>query len=490
MRIHPRLVAVLLVALALVGSSCSGSDNEAATPPVTAPPAAQLPDAAAEALMDLVFDQPELGPQSDETAGTTPADRATAEAFVDHLVRSFFLAAAGREWDALYEAASSEFQASCTPDRYAGLTADSSDPNDITFGATEVQVVGDFATGSFEVADEAGTLRVEGLVAVWEFDGWRVAIDPCGVAERAASGEYNYPILLTTTTVEPETVAENPTTEASIPPEVTTTTPAPATTTTTTTSADITGPDPEGDGTTTTTTVPPVPLTTADRTAIEAVIQDFMAAEAARNYPALYASVPPLFACTPLDTDTSLAPYHYSPTTVTFSGFTISGANDEAFASFDVTYADTGETLSVNGFGAWEWGGVWYAAVHPCKWTELEATDGAANQAVIDLLGATLGLARSLYAGAGDYDIPTATLNALDDTVEWVETAAEAGENKVAYVDDDQELLIITQSSSGRWYCIAEDAAIGAHYASAAQPGTIDTIAGCRGVTLTVPFGP
>jgi hypothetical protein len=486
MRTHPRLATALLVVVALVGSSCSGGDDEATTP--ITPPAAQLPDAAADALMDMIFDEV-FGEPSAPAPISTPEDRAAAEAFVEQLTRNFFVAAAARQWDALYEAASSEFQATCTPDRYSELTANSPEPVEISFGNTEVQVIGDFATGSFEVVDEAGTLRVEGLVAVWESDGWRIAIDPCRVAERASSGEYNYPILLTTTTLEPPPVAENPTTQASIPAELTTTsTTAPVESTTTT--ADITGPDPEGEGTTTTTTLPPVPLTAADEAAIEAIIQQFIAAEAARDYVSLHAAVPPLFTCTAVDTTLALDPFHWSPTTVTFGDFTITGENDEAFASFDVTFADTGETLTVSEFGAWEWGGVWYAAVHPCKWTDLEVLDGTGNSFVIGLMNDTLDLARALYGGAGDYDIPTATLNALSDDVEWVGTTNLAGEGKVAYVDHDQEVLVLTQSSSGRWYCIAEDATLGAHYGSAALASTIDTIAGCRSVTMTVPFGP
>ena len=488
MRIHPRLVTLLLVALALVAASCSGGGDDNATTPITAPPTAALPDAAADALADMLFDDV-FGPQSPTTAITTPADRADAEAFVDELTRSFFLAAAARNWDSLYEAASAEFQAACAPERYAELTAGAPEPVEISFGKADVQVIGDFATGSFEVIDDEGTLRVEGLLATWEAEGWRVTVDPCGVAERAATGEYNYPILLTTTTLEPPPSADNPTTDASIPPDLTTTSTT-AVGSTTTTTADITGPDPEGEGTTTTTTLPPVPLTAADEAAVEAIIQQFITAEAARNYVSLHASVPPLFTCTAADTSLALDPFHWSPTTVTFGDFTITGGNDEAFATFDVTFGDTGETLTVTDFGAWEWGDVWYAAVHPCKWTDLEVIDGNANDFVIGLLNDTLGLARALYASAGDYDIPTATLNALSDDVEWVGTADQAGEGAIAYVDNDQELLIVTQSASGRWYCIAEDATLGEHYGTAALPSTIDTIAGCRGVTLTVPFGP
>lgn len=489
MRIHRRVAATLFVALALVASSCSGGGDDNATTPVTAAPDAQLPDAAADALMDMLFDEV-FGPQSPTTAITSPEDRVAAEAFVDELIRNFFLAAAGRTWDALYQATSTEFQATCPPERYAELTTRSPAPVEISFGETDVQVIGDFATGSFEVIDEEGTLRVEGLLAAWEADGWRVTIDPCGVAERAATGEYNYPILLTTTTLEPPPAADNPTTEASIPPELTTTSTTAPIGSTTTTVADITGPDPEGEGTTTTTSLPPVPLTAADEAAIEAVIQQFITAEAARDYVSLHASVPPLFTCTAADTSLALDPFHWSPTTVTFGDFAVTGGNDEAFATFDVTFADTGETLTVTDFGAWEWGDVWYAAVHPCKWTDLEVVDGNSNDFVIGLLNDTLDLARALYAGAGDYDIPTATLNALSDDVEWVGTADQAGEGKIAYVDNDQELLILTQSSSGRWYCIAEDATLGAHYGSAALASTVDTNAGCRAVTMSVPFGP
>ncbi|MGI9610543.1 MAG: hypothetical protein ACR2NL_09660, partial [Acidimicrobiia bacterium] len=419
-------------------------------------------------------------------------DRAATETFIDELTKTYFQAAAALDWDAVYEASATEFKDTCTPEEFAAVTAEGAEEVELTFDAAEVQVVGDFATGSFQVSDGAGSLRIEGLLASWEPDGWRVAIDPCDVAARIASGDFNYPVVLTTTTAAPAAPAEgtdNPSEDAPIPPELTTTTTAPDTATTTTT-ADITGPDPEGEATTTTTTLPPVPLTAADEFAIESVIQQFLTAEAARDYATLHASVPPLFSCDATDTADALSPFHWSPTTLTFSDFTITGANDEAFASFDVTYADTGETLTVTDFGAWEWGDVWYAAVHPCTWTDLEVDDGAANQFVIDLLNDTLALARTLYGGAGDYDIPTATLNALSDDVEWVGTADQAGIGKIAYVDADQELLIITQSSSGRWYCIAEDAILGEHYGSASLAPTVDTIDGCRAVTLTTPFGP
>ncbi|MDH3605536.1 MAG: hypothetical protein OER12_00910 [Acidimicrobiia bacterium] len=485
MRTFRRPAAVLIIGFALIASACSGGD-EAVTAPITAPPAGVpdtgISDAVADELLDMLSDKPPT------TSTTTPEERAITEAFITDLTTTYFQAAAAGEWEAVYNASAVEFQNTCTPEEYAAFTSDVDEPVELTFSSIEIQVVGDFATGSLEVSDDEGSLRVEGLLAYWEADGWRMAIDPCDVAARVTSGDFSYPVVLTTTTLA-ATAADNPTTDASIPPELTTTTLAPGGSTTTST-ADITGPDPEGEATTTTTTLPPVPLTAADKSAIEGVVQQFLIAEAARDYVALHASVPPLFTCTPVDTAADLSPFHWSPTTVTFSDFTITGGDDEAFATFDIRFADTGEILTVTDFGAWEWGDVWYAAVHPCTWTGLEASDGANNQFVIDLMNDTLTLARSLYLGAGDYDIPTATLNALSDDVEWVGTADQAGTGKVAYVDNDQELLIITQSASGRWYCIAEDALLGEHYGSAALAPTVDTIDGCRSVLMSNPFGP
>lgn len=483
MRTYPRLATTVALALSLVAAACSGGGDDATTP-LTAAPAAQLPDAVGDLLLDMLFEPPPT------TSTTTPTDRVKAERFVSQLVSSYFLAAAARQWDAVYEAAASDFKEVCTSGEFARITSAATEPIEIAIDAGEVQVVGDFATGSFKITDVEGSMRVEGLLAYWGSEGWRVAIDPCDVAARVASGNFSYPVVLTTTTIAAEEAADNPTTEASIPPELTTTTTAPSGGSTTTTTADITGPNPEGEGTTTTTSLPPVPLTAADRAAVEAIVQQFLVAEAARDYSTLHASVPPLFTCTAADTSLALDVFHWSPTSVTFSAFTITGANDEAFATFDISFADTGETLTVTDFGAWEWGGTWYAAVHPCKWTDLEVTDGNSNQFVIDLMNDTLALARTLYAGAGDYDIPTATLNALSDDVEWVGTADQAGEGKVAYVDADQELLILTQSASGRWYCIAEDAVLGEHYGRAALAPTVDTIPGCRSVAMSNPFGP
>jgi hypothetical protein len=485
MRVINRPATILMLGLALVAGACSGGGEEVATTPITPLPTADLPDAVGDDLFDLLFQNPPT------TSTTTPEDRAVAEAFISDLTMGYFQAAAARQWDAVYAASATEFKNTCTPEAYASVAASALEPVEISIDKAEIQVVGDFATGSFEVTDVGGSLRVEGLLAYWEPDGWRMALDPCDVAARVAAGDFSYPVVLTTTTLAPaDTAADNPTTEASIPPELTTTTTAPTGGTTTTPTADITGPNPEGEATTTTTTLPPVPLTASDEVAIEAIVQEFLVAEAARDYVALHASVPPLFTCTAADTSLALAGYPWSPTTVTFSDFAITGANDEAFATFDITFADTGETLTVTDFGAWEWGNVWYAAVHPCKWTDLEVVDGAANLFVTDLMNDTLALARTLYASAGDYDIPTAALNALSEDVEWAGTADQAGVGTIAYVDNDQELLIVTQSASGRWYCIAEDAVLGAHYGAAALAATIDTIAGCRSVTMSNPFGP
>lgn len=485
MRTINRPATILMISLALIAGACSGGGDEAETTPITPAPAADLPDAVGDALFDLIFAKPPT------TSTTTPEDRVVAEAFISDLTMAYFEAAAARQWDAVYEASATEFKNTCTPEEFASATAAALEPVEIAIDKADIQVVGDFATGSFEVTDTEGSLRIEGLLAYWEPDGWRMALDPCDVASRVAAGDFSYPVVLTTTTLAPaDTAADNPTTEASIPPELTTTTTLATGGSTTTTTADITGPDPEGEATTTTTTLPPVPLTAADEAAIEAVVQQFLVAEAARDYVSLHGSVPPLFTCTPADTSLALDGFHWSPTTVTFSDFAITGANDEAFATFDITFTDTGETLTVTDFGAWEWGSVWYAAVHPCKWTDLEVLDGGANQFVIDLLNDTLTLARSLYASAGDYDIPTAALNALSEDVEWVGTADQAGIGTIAYVDNDQELLVVTQSNSGRWYCIAEDALLGEHYGAAALAPTVDTIPGCRAVTMSNPFGP
>lgn len=115
-------------------------------------------------------------------------------------------------------------------------------------------------------------------------------------------------------------------------------------------------------------------------------------------------------------------------------------------------------------------------------------TAGGQNATAITLLEDTLLLARDLYDGAGDYDIPISALNEISTEAEFVESADEASNGIVAYDDTDQEVLIVTQSASGRWYCIAEDAALGAHYGSAFYLDTIDSLAGCRSVTLAVPW--
>ncbi len=155
-----------------------------------------------------------------------------------------------------------------------------------------------------------------------------------------------------------------------------------------------------------------------------------------------------------------------------------------------MTYADSGETLLIEDFGAWLWGGDWYAAVHPCKWTDNEVLAGTSNAVTIGNMEAVLLVARDLYAAVGDYDIPNSTLNAMffDEALSFVSTPDLAGVGVVAYMDMGQEVAILTQSASGRWYCTVENALTGAHHASAFLPATVDTPTGCSSVTLTNPW--
>ncbi len=491
MRTVNRHATVVLLGLALVASACSGGGEEAATTPITAAPAAELPDAVGDALFDMLFQKPPT------TSTTTPEERVVAEAFVSDLTKTYFQAAAAGQWDAVYDASAVEFKDTCTPEEFSTVTSTAVEPVELTFGTTDIQVVGDFATGSFEVSDDEGSLRVEGLLAYWEPDGWRMALDPCDVAGRVASGDFSYPVVLTTTTavaeISPDAdgAADTPSLEAPIDPAITLPEPDASTTTTV---PDILGPPPIGGTTTTTTTLPPIPLSAAEEIEIEAVIQQFIVAEATQDYVSLHAAVPPLFACTPADASLALDPFPWSPTGVTFGPFEMIrgnvGHSDEAFATFDVTYLDSGETLTITDFGVWEWGGTWYAAVHPCKWVLNAGEAGTANEQAVGFMEEILLVARDLYAGAGDYDIPTSTLNAIfiDDALDFVGTPDQAGVGTFAYVDGGQEVHVVTQSASGRWYCFVDNAVTGAHFGSSFLPNTIDTPAGCRSVTLAVPW--
>ena len=245
-----------------------------------------------------------------------------------------------------------------------------------------------------------------------------------------------------------------------------------------------------GGSTTTTTTIPPTPLTGADKAEIEAVLKQFMIAEGSQNYVSLHDAVPPLFSCDATDTAADLATFHWSPTTLTFGDFEITGGNDEGYATFELTYADSGETLLIEDFGAWLWGGEWYAAVHPCKWTDNRVIDGIANDVTIVNMEAVLLVARDLYAAVSDYDVPNSTLNAMfyDESLLFVGTPDLASEGVVAYMDMGQEVVILTQSASGRWYCTAENALTGAHHGSSFLPSTADNPDGRRSIALSNPW--
>ena len=108
----------------------------------------------------------------------------------------------------------------------------------------------------------------------------------------------------------------------------------------------------------------------------------------------------------------------------------------------------------------------------------------------IDNMEAVLLVARGLYAAVGDYDIPNSTLNAMfiDESLLFVSTPDLAGPGVVAYMDMGQEVVILTQSNSGRWYCTVENAVTGAHHSSSFLPSTVDNPDGCRDATLTNPW--
>ncbi|MEE9228812.1 MAG: hypothetical protein V3U47_07555 [Acidimicrobiia bacterium] len=492
---HTRSLVSLLLGLALVAAACSGGDDSVAvaTPPVTQAPAANLPDAGADLLELLQF-----GGTPASTSTTTPAQRVEAELFVTELVKGYFEAAGARDWDAVYSASSSEFLGTCGFEEFAAMAGIAAEATEIVFSEEfEIHVVGDFASGRFEVTDAAGTLPIEGLLAVLDPEGWRMAINPCDVVAKVGSGDFTYPLVITTTTLAGEVGADGdggadggaPSDGAPIDPDLTTTTLAPGASTTTT-SPDIFGPGGTGASTTTTTTLAPIPLTAADEAEIEAILKQFMIAEASQDYVSLHDAVPALFSCDATDTAADLGSFHWSPTALTFGDFEITGGNDEGYATFELTYTDSGETLLVEDFGAWSWGGEWFAAVHPCKWTLNRVNDGTANDVTIDNMEAVLLVARDLYAAVGDYDIPNSTLNAMfiDESLLFVGTPDLAGPGVVAYMDMGQEVVILTQSASGRWYCTVENALTGAHHGSSFLPSTVDNPDGCRSVTLSNPW--
>ena len=196
---HIRSMVAMLLGFALVGAACSGDGDTAGggTPPVTPVPTANVPDAGNDLLKLLQF-----GEASGPTSTTTPAQRASAELFVGELVQGYFAAAAARNWDAVYQASSTEFFGTCTAEEFGALAAATAEPTVISFSADfQIHVVGDFATGRFEVTDDVGTLPIEGLLAVSDSEGWRIALNPCDVVAKVGSGDITYPMVITTTTL-------------------------------------------------------------------------------------------------------------------------------------------------------------------------------------------------------------------------------------------------------------------------------------------------
>ena len=155
-----------------------------------------MPDGVAAELLALL----EFGTDPVATSTTTPGERVEAELFVAELVKSYFEAAGARNWDVVYQASADDFLGACTAEEFYALAASAADPTDVAFSEQfDIHVVGDFATGRFEVTDSAGTLPIEGLLAVWEAEGWRVAINPCDVVAKVGSGDFTYPLIITTT---------------------------------------------------------------------------------------------------------------------------------------------------------------------------------------------------------------------------------------------------------------------------------------------------
>lgn len=462
---HPRW-AFLVLAFTLLAAACSGG-GESEPPVYTVPPG---------------FGDDADSPATDTTTSTIAA---TGHADPASAIVAYWEAVAAYDWETAYSTASPQFADDCVYSLYEtvaeGVTGE---PTTLEFSAIDLSVINDLGFGQFSYNDGVGVIPIEGLLAV-RFDSvWFAYANPCHALERAATTGPSYPMVII---VEDPTPTDNPTDDAPIPDSATTTTTTPPSSTTTLLT------DPPSETPTTTTTLPPVvPLSAADEAEIELIVRQFVQSEAKQDWAVMYDSVPPLFGgvCTAEEIATAQAPYHYSPTDVTFGEFTIEGNDDEAFASFEVSYADTGETVSVSEFGAWEWGGVWYAAVEPCLYSDLLEANGLANDTAMGNLHSALALARELYEDAGDYDIPIPTLEALEPGFPWVASSNLAEGGAVAYVNDGQKLLLVSQSVSGRWYCIAEEAGQPAVYSSGAFAATVDTFEGCKSVSLSNPWGP
>jgi len=151
-------------------------------------------------------------------------------------------------------------------------------------------------------------------------------------------------------------------------------------------------------------------------------------------------------------------------------GLDIEIAEGQALASYSTEERGPGALLYV------QIGEDWYLGVD-CSWVESIASDTAEFDAKSDLRDA-LSVAKALYADSQSYDRliemapiiePALTFASLDD----------AGFGVIGAETDDQTVVLVTASASGRWFCIAESASTASVFGSGDSLGALSSMEGC-----------
>jgi type IV pilus assembly protein PilA len=90
---------------------------------------------------------------------------------------------------------------------------------------------------------------------------------------------------------------------------------------------------------------------------------------------------------------------------------------------------------------------------------------------------------KTFYTDNETYDATSAQLIALEPTIGFDDVVANASKTKVGYTGSDTDVVMVQQSKSNKWFCIADSVSAGTTYNSGANQSDVDTVAECNGTS-------
>ncbi|MFA5889352.1 MAG: prepilin-type N-terminal cleavage/methylation domain-containing protein [Actinomycetota bacterium] len=87
--------------------------------------------------------------------------------------------------------------------------------------------------------------------------------------------------------------------------------------------------------------------------------------------------------------------------------------------------------------------------------------------------------AKSYYTDSETYAATGAALHGLEPSVAFSETVASASQTVIGFTGTTTDVVMVRQSKSGKWFCIADSTTAGTTYGNGAALANVDTLLEC-----------